>query len=336
MPYSSVSDLPAGVKKKYTSKQQRAFRTAFNSAVKQGKSEAQAFKIAHRAAQKAGERDAVQNSKASEEARNVSTKERKKLATKGKAMKGGGFPIANKADLKNAIQAYGRASNKAAAKQHIIKRARALGATNLLPDSWKKKGDSAMALVPCPDCSRHFMDGAALVEHAESVHTLGEKRSLVSRAVREVHGKDSFLVDVSDDWLIYDSYDSESGRYLLYKQSYSMDASGTVKISGESVEVIRKIAYIPAPRVESAAVTLGTLDIALKVAQAGIPPQDAPHSFAQEDPANPFVCTDCGRHKTHALHGKSNESAADETAMSQATVEYDPKKHDPRRTEDEK
>lgn len=321
MPYSSVSELPAGVKKKYTSKQQRVFQSAFNSAVKQGKSEAQAFKIAHQAAQKAG--------KANDEARNVSTKERKKLANKGKAMKGGGFPIANKQDLKNAIQAYGRASNKAAAKRHIIKRAKALGATNLLPDSWKK-GDSAMARVPCPDCDREFLDGASLVEHAESVHTFSEKRSLVSRAVRQVHGKDCMLVDLSDDWMIYDAYDSQQGRYVLYKQPYSIDSSGKVTISGESTEVMRKIAYVPSPKIESASATLASLDIALKAAKAGVPPSDDFHDFAQEEPApNPMTCTDCGRHKAHPLHHNGypavadKASAGDETAASQRTIEID-------------
>src|SRR5215831_14918312 len=65
-----------------------------------------------------------------------STELRKELAKSGKAMKGGGFPIENEADLKNAIQAFGRACNKAAAKAHIKKRAAALGKTELLPENW--------------------------------------------------------------------------------------------------------------------------------------------------------------------------------------------------------
>ena len=65
-----------------------------------------------------------------------STELRKELAKSGKAMKGGGFPIENEADLKNAIQAFGRAGNKAAAKAHIKKRAAALGKTELLPENW--------------------------------------------------------------------------------------------------------------------------------------------------------------------------------------------------------
>lgn len=67
-----------------------------------------------------------------------SSKVRERLANKGQAMPGGGFPIRNVADLKRAIQAYGRAKNKVAAKAWIIKRAKALGATELLPDDWKE------------------------------------------------------------------------------------------------------------------------------------------------------------------------------------------------------
>lgn len=68
--------------------------------------------------------------------RDVSTDEREKLADAGKALPDGSFPIANVSDLHNAIQAYGRAKDKAAAKRHIIKRARALGATDALPEGW--------------------------------------------------------------------------------------------------------------------------------------------------------------------------------------------------------
>lgn len=70
--------------------------------------------------------------------RAVGTPERKKLAKKGQAMPDGSYPIANLADLKNAIQAFGRAKPeaKAAVKRHIKKRAKALGATDKLPEGW--------------------------------------------------------------------------------------------------------------------------------------------------------------------------------------------------------
>ena len=66
----------------------------------------------------------------------VSRRERKKLAEKGLALPDGSYPIRNVGDLKNAIQSFGRAKNKASAKRHIIKRARDLGKGDLIPDTW--------------------------------------------------------------------------------------------------------------------------------------------------------------------------------------------------------
>lgn len=63
--------------------------------------------------------------------------QRKKLAAKKMAMPDGGFPIRNVSDLKNAIQAYGRANNKPAVKAWIKKRAKELGREDLLPDNWR-------------------------------------------------------------------------------------------------------------------------------------------------------------------------------------------------------
>lgn len=62
--------------------------------------------------------------------------QRRKLAKQGKAMPHGGFPIRDLADLKNAIQALGRAKDKAAAQRHIIKRAHKLGLVSALPTDW--------------------------------------------------------------------------------------------------------------------------------------------------------------------------------------------------------
>lgn len=237
MPYSSVKELPAEVKKKYTSKQQRAFKQAFNSALKDGKSEEQAFKIAHAAA-----RRAAQNSKET-------------------------------------------------------------------------------AMHACPSCTRQFLDETALLDHAESVHTLGDRRDLVNKAVRAVHGKGAYMVDLSDDWLVYDIYDDEFG-YRLYKQSYALDDKGNVKITGDPTEVIRRTAYIPAPKVETASASLAAIDIALSSAAKGVPPSDAPHQFAQEEPSfDAAICTDCGRHKAHPIHTDTADRADERASYSQSTVE---------------
>jgi 8-oxo-dGTP pyrophosphatase MutT (NUDIX family) len=68
--------------------------------------------------------------------RDVSKDERDDLADEGKAMPDGSYPIANEADLKNAIQSIGRAKDPEAVKRHIKKRANALGKSDLIPEDW--------------------------------------------------------------------------------------------------------------------------------------------------------------------------------------------------------
>lgn len=65
-----------------------------------------------------------------------SSKQRERLADEGQAMPDGSFPIRNTTDLRNAIQALGRAGDPDAVRRHIIKRARALDAIEELPESW--------------------------------------------------------------------------------------------------------------------------------------------------------------------------------------------------------
>ncbi len=114
--------------------------------------------------------------------RDFSDKEREAAADSGAALPSGGFPIKSKQDLKNAVQAFGRAKNKAATRTHIVSRAKSLGATDLLPESWnvKKIEDSAallfknlfMLMPPMPpqeDDSSHNDFNAELEECMEVV-----------------------------------------------------------------------------------------------------------------------------------------------------------------------
>lgn len=78
----------------------------------------------------------AQNITGVEEARQFAAKARHALAKSGAALPDGSFPIVTTGDLKNAIQAIGRASDPAAAKSHIKRRASSLGASEMLPATW--------------------------------------------------------------------------------------------------------------------------------------------------------------------------------------------------------
>lgn len=77
-----------------------------------------------------------------ERKRDYSSEQREDMAKKGQAMADGSYPIADVEDLKNAIQSVGRAKNIDDTRRHIVKRARALGETQLLPESWNISGKS--------------------------------------------------------------------------------------------------------------------------------------------------------------------------------------------------
>ena len=69
--------------------------------------------------------------------RTFSAEQRRAMSDNGKAMPDGSFPISTEEDLHNAIRAIGRAKNPAAARRHIMSRARAMGHGDLIPDDWK-------------------------------------------------------------------------------------------------------------------------------------------------------------------------------------------------------
>lgn len=78
--------------------------------------------------------------------RSFTAAERQQAETSGAALPGGGFPIESTGDLKNAIRAIGRAKDPAKVKAHIQCRAKALGLSSLIPDTWGK-ADSGNLVV---------------------------------------------------------------------------------------------------------------------------------------------------------------------------------------------
>jgi hypothetical protein len=69
-------------------------------------------------------------------ARTFTQEQRQKMAKEGKAMPDGSFPIETTGDLRNAIRLAGHASDPAAAKAHIKKRAKAIGHPEMIPEGW--------------------------------------------------------------------------------------------------------------------------------------------------------------------------------------------------------
>ena len=74
--------------------------------------------------------------------------QRESMSKEGSAMSDGSYPIASENDLRNAVQAFGRAKDKDKAKRHIMKRARELKLESLIPANWlagsKEKSDEVV------------------------------------------------------------------------------------------------------------------------------------------------------------------------------------------------
>jgi len=119
--------------------------------------------------------------------REFTAEERKTLASSGSAMPDGSFPISNKGDLENAIRAIGRAKNPAKAKAHIKTRARALGATDMLPDTWEKRdsGVEVMKFFITKDASLAKYSGDAI--DFDTAQASAEECEAVSGLMQEVN-----------------------------------------------------------------------------------------------------------------------------------------------------
>lgn len=63
---------------------------------------------------------------------------RRREAANGEAESDGSYPIRTARDVRNAVNDYNRSNGTAKDRAHIISRARAIGAEDELPDSWRK------------------------------------------------------------------------------------------------------------------------------------------------------------------------------------------------------
>lgn len=69
--------------------------------------------------------------------REFSDAKRKEMAGAGEAMSDGSYPIASPKDVENAVHDWGRTGSKDSVKEHIKRRAKAIGAEESLPADWK-------------------------------------------------------------------------------------------------------------------------------------------------------------------------------------------------------
>lgn len=155
--------------------------------------------------------------------RQYSTAERVALAKKGQAIpvkndKGdvidGRYPIADTADLGNAISAYGRASDKGEVQAWIKKRAAALGAMDQLPDDWRLFEDIARLIAETV---------SDLEQRAGAMLSAKSKQRVTSamQAMRDAHSHLETLMNEAGDSPMHASENDVDG---VIEDQASLDA----------------------------------------------------------------------------------------------------------------
>lgn len=144
----------------------------------------------------------------------VSKQSRDEAAEKGQALPDGSYPIRNEADLKNAISAYGRAkeSDRVKVRRHIIKRARALGKYDLVPEDWKNADQASL--------DAHL---ASMRERAEQARAEFAAQAVVAAAGEDKDEKDRKLAEKLDDKPIKDMTPTERARAVNLLRSRGME-----------------------------------------------------------------------------------------------------------------
>lgn len=143
MLFSSVDELPPAFRNLNT-KQKQAALQQLNAMLNKGMEEEVAIRATLRHVKTlAAEPGAEYWREVSRDARARLAKEGKAIPVRGEGGEiiDGRYPIANEADLRNAIQASGRggpADFDSVIKPHIKKRARALGRSDLIPENWSE------------------------------------------------------------------------------------------------------------------------------------------------------------------------------------------------------
>jgi hypothetical protein len=135
MPWTAA-DAERHTGKADTPKKRHQWATVANAALADGKDDGAAIRIANAAIAKMADDE-------NEDAdlywkREFSAEERERDAKSGAAESDGSYPIHNKSDLHNAMQAIGRSKNPGKTKAHIRARAKALGLESELSDAFKR------------------------------------------------------------------------------------------------------------------------------------------------------------------------------------------------------
>jgi cation transport regulator ChaB len=178
MPYKTNADLPPAIKNALPEPAQNIWRGAHNGFMEsnpdatESSAAAVAWSAVKRKYKKSGEEWVAKDSDDDPESvldAKYSAEQRREMAKSGEAMPDGSFPIKTRADVKNAVHDYGRGpqGEDSKVKAHIIKRAKALDATDLLPQDWPGSTAKDSAIISLALTDTYAADEVHLVVDAK-------------------------------------------------------------------------------------------------------------------------------------------------------------------------
>jgi hypothetical protein len=171
-----------------------------------------------------------------------STGRREKLAEKGKALPGGGYPIPDVNALRRAVQASGRNATPERFRQvkaHIIRNAERLNRPDLIPDNWKHGVSKTQE--PRYGCGNTVGFGKADDEDRKIM--VGGRRAArrAKTQTQQLHQDASrMLYGDSEDYGGYPRYAYEPGRQRRLGGTIALTGAGGLGLAGAGAEKIRR------------------------------------------------------------------------------------------------
>lgn len=188
--------------------------------------------------------------------RDYSTEERQRMAKNGEALPDGSYPIADREDLENAIQAIGRASDPAAAKAHIKKRARALGLEELIPEGWNSMTKDLRDRIkrPLARATSGRTDWYRIQNKAgetpalyiyDEIGYFGDTAGALTDSLKEIEGNldvhlNSPGGDIFDGLAIYQALKNHQGEVTVHVDGLAASIASVIAMAGDSIVMAPK------------------------------------------------------------------------------------------------
>lgn len=165
------------------------------------------------------------------DAGDLNTAARREAASRGWAMDDGSYPIRpsdmhGRADLEKAIRAVGRGGGSHdAIRRHIMKRARALGLSEMIPDNWSGEGGLQ---------GEHSALSAEVIERADSVLDDVRFKDRIIDVVAVPWGQEAEVLWRSEIWRemfergAFNGIEGHAGRYPVNREHMRGDTVGRV------------------------------------------------------------------------------------------------------------